>query len=345
MATRRSLGHPDARRWRSSATNASNRRGLSSPIFLAGARSPRPRRSTPPHAARSRAAPPIPRDRPEPRLGRGVHPRRSAHTTLFAQCLRSVLDHTPPDVPVLVTDDASDDPACARLVEEVNAANPERPPVGYLRQPENVGFVHNVNDALRPLAPADVIVLNSDCVVPRAGTRAAPGRLFRHARGDRLDADEPRHDRLGARAQPAAAEPAAGLVARGRRRRGARRQPGCTPRCPQRSATACTFAAAPSSWSGTSTRRSRRAMRRRSTSPSAASATGLSHVLADDVLVLHYGGGSFDSAERRRRSREAPPHDPAATRTWTLGGGGAGGATRPWHVRWPRRGGRCAGRR
>jgi GT2 family glycosyltransferase len=85
---------------------------------------------------------------------------------LFAQCLHSVLDTVPREVPVLVVDDASEDPAIARLVEEVNAVRPDRLPVGYRRQPENVGFVHNVNDALRVLAPADVIVLNSDCVVP-----------------------------------------------------------------------------------------------------------------------------------------------------------------------------------
>jgi GT2 family glycosyltransferase/glycosyltransferase involved in cell wall biosynthesis len=84
---------------------------------------------------------------------------------VFAQCLHSVLERTPPEVRVLVADDASKDPAIGRLVEEVNAVRPSRFAVGYLRQPRNVGFVHNVNEALRVLAPADVIVLNSDCVV------------------------------------------------------------------------------------------------------------------------------------------------------------------------------------
>jgi glycosyltransferase involved in cell wall biosynthesis/GT2 family glycosyltransferase len=84
---------------------------------------------------------------------------------VFAQCLHSVLEHTPPEVRVLVADDASPDPAIARLVDEVNAVRPPGLAVGYLRQPSNVGFVQNVNDALRALAPADVIVVNSDCVV------------------------------------------------------------------------------------------------------------------------------------------------------------------------------------
>jgi O-antigen biosynthesis protein len=84
---------------------------------------------------------------------------------VFAQCLNSVLAHTPPDVPVLVADDASDDPAIGRLVDEVNAVRPPSSAVGYVRHERNLGFVENVNEGLRALAPADVIVLNSDCVV------------------------------------------------------------------------------------------------------------------------------------------------------------------------------------
>jgi glycosyltransferase involved in cell wall biosynthesis len=83
----------------------------------------------------------------------------------FAQCLKSVLETTPPDARVLVADDASDDPAIARMIEEVNTVRGARLPVGYVRRPQNVGFVHNVNQALQDLAPADVIILNSDCVV------------------------------------------------------------------------------------------------------------------------------------------------------------------------------------
>jgi glycosyltransferase involved in cell wall biosynthesis len=66
---------------------------------------------------------------------------------------------------VLVADDASEDPAIGRLVEEVNAVRPPHSAVAYVRRERNAGFVHNVNEALGLLAPADVIVLNSDCVV------------------------------------------------------------------------------------------------------------------------------------------------------------------------------------
>ena len=55
---------------------------------------------------------------------------------LFAECLRSVLDNTPPEVRVLVADDASEDPAAAALVEEANRAHRLREPVAYVRQPE-----------------------------------------------------------------------------------------------------------------------------------------------------------------------------------------------------------------
>ncbi|MBA3376478.1 MAG: glycosyltransferase, partial [Actinobacteria bacterium] len=79
---------------------------------------------------------------------------------LFAQCLRSVVETTPREVRVLVADDASEDPSIARLIEEVNETWPDRSPVAYVRQPRNAGFVHNVNEALRLVAPADAIVLN-----------------------------------------------------------------------------------------------------------------------------------------------------------------------------------------
>jgi GT2 family glycosyltransferase/glycosyltransferase involved in cell wall biosynthesis len=84
----------------------------------------------------------------------------------FAQCLKSVLANTPGDVFVLVADDASPDPAIQRLLEEIDRGAGLAHRVGYLRQAENVGFVRNMNAAFALLAPADVVILNSDCVVP-----------------------------------------------------------------------------------------------------------------------------------------------------------------------------------
>lgn len=82
---------------------------------------------------------------------------------LFAECLTSVLAHTPTDIPILIADDASPDPAIRTFVDSLE--NLLQHDVSYLRQAENLGFPGNVNTAFAAAAPADVIVLNSDCVV------------------------------------------------------------------------------------------------------------------------------------------------------------------------------------
>jgi glycosyltransferase involved in cell wall biosynthesis/GT2 family glycosyltransferase len=85
---------------------------------------------------------------------------------LLAECLRSVLRHTPSDVPVLIADDASPDPAIEGFTRELADAGAfARRDVIYMRQPANLGFPGNVNSAFAAAAPADVVVLNSDCVV------------------------------------------------------------------------------------------------------------------------------------------------------------------------------------
>ena len=84
--------------------------------------------------------------------------------SLFEQCLRSVVQHTE-GVTVLVADDASADPGIAEhvrnLAEEVEALD-----LVYALQPYNVGFVRNMNSAFAATAPADIVILNSDVVVP-----------------------------------------------------------------------------------------------------------------------------------------------------------------------------------
>src|SRR5439155_11348681 len=81
---------------------------------------------------------------------------------LFDACLASVLEHTDPSVPIVVADDATPGDAVG---ERVSGAAATGRGIEHHRQEENRGFVHNVNDALRATAPADVAVLNSDCVV------------------------------------------------------------------------------------------------------------------------------------------------------------------------------------
>ena len=81
----------------------------------------------------------------------------------FAECLTSVLAHTPADVPIMIADDASPDPAIRAFVYSLEDQFQHQ--VSYLRQPVNLGFPGNVNAAFAAAAPADVVVLNSDCVV------------------------------------------------------------------------------------------------------------------------------------------------------------------------------------
>jgi glycosyltransferase involved in cell wall biosynthesis len=86
---------------------------------------------------------------------------------LFARCLHSVLAHTPIDVAILVADDASVDQVSKRFLDELSATGALRHSLAYLRQPRNVGFVVNVNAAFDVLAPADVVLVNSDVIVGR----------------------------------------------------------------------------------------------------------------------------------------------------------------------------------
>jgi GT2 family glycosyltransferase/glycosyltransferase involved in cell wall biosynthesis len=79
---------------------------------------------------------------------------------LVERCVASVLAHTPSDVTILVADDASPDGATKSFLE-LNSD----PRIRYLRQPRNVGFVENVNAVFAAAAPADVVILNSDCEV------------------------------------------------------------------------------------------------------------------------------------------------------------------------------------
>jgi GT2 family glycosyltransferase len=73
--------------------------------------------------------------------------------------------HTPSDVPVLVADDASPDDRSRQFLEELDKARVLKCNIYYTRSADNRGFVSTVNDAFSRAAPADVVVLNSDCVV------------------------------------------------------------------------------------------------------------------------------------------------------------------------------------
>ena len=83
----------------------------------------------------------------------------------FVECVRSVLSHTPAEVPLLVIDDASPDERSRQLLIELDRADALPNLVHYLRHGQNRGFVASANEAFARCDPADVLVLNSDCVV------------------------------------------------------------------------------------------------------------------------------------------------------------------------------------
>ena len=84
---------------------------------------------------------------------------------LFVACLHSVLQNTGTEVPVFVADDASPDPATETFLDDLVRSGVLAHCIYYRRNIRNLGFVENVNSALSATAPADVVLLNSDCEV------------------------------------------------------------------------------------------------------------------------------------------------------------------------------------
>jgi GT2 family glycosyltransferase len=81
-------------------------------------------------------------------------------------CLASLERTLPDGTRVLLADDASPGDGIAAVAARIAARGTLR--LDYVRRPRNLGFVGNVNAALRETAPDDVILLNSD-------TLATPG--------------------------------------------------------------------------------------------------------------------------------------------------------------------------
>lgn len=78
-------------------------------------------------------------------------------------CLAALLEHTPPDVPILVIDDASPDTTSVDSVRAVDSGVPHT--VVLLEHTENAGFVGSCNDAFAAAGRRDVVLVNSDVVV------------------------------------------------------------------------------------------------------------------------------------------------------------------------------------
>ena len=222
----------------------------------------------------------------------------------FVGCLRSVLAHTPQRVAgatedagkvvILVCDDASPDSRSVEFAQKLDGTDASEHDLLYLRRAQNIGFPANVNGAFALASPADVVVLNSDCVVAAGwldGLREAAYTDSRVATATALT----NHGSIVSvphRSRPVPQLPQdwsfddAAAVIRERSLRIRPSLPTAVGHCVfvRRSALQLVgdFDLAFSPGYGEEVDFSQRCLR-----------AGLAHVLADDVLVLHHGGGSF----------------------------------------------------
>lgn len=77
-------------------------------------------------------------------------------------CVESLLRHTLPEVPIIVIDDASRDQRIGAYITGLGQS--ER--LLYIRRETNGGFVTTVNLGMLATAPHDVVIVNSDVIVP-----------------------------------------------------------------------------------------------------------------------------------------------------------------------------------
>lgn len=144
------------------------RRSAAALLLRAGPTRPPPH-SRPPHSLL-----PLWADMPRPERPQGSRPARTRprglavilpvyrglETTLLS--LDRVLASIPRGTKVIVIDDASPEPALSRALDEV--ARWRR--ITLLRNPRNLGFPGSVNRGMREAGGRDVVLLNSDALVP-----------------------------------------------------------------------------------------------------------------------------------------------------------------------------------
>ena len=95
------------------------------------------------------------------------------------RCLLSVLADTErPPGQIILVDDCSPEPALSAWLDEVNATGRIR----LIRHRRNMGFVVSVNRGIKVSDHADVVLLNSDTVVPPGWVRRLGGHAYAEAR-------------------------------------------------------------------------------------------------------------------------------------------------------------------
>ncbi|MFB9941083.1 glycosyltransferase [Gluconobacter oxydans] len=88
-------------------------------------------------------------------------------------CLRTVLATCPADVPVIVVDDATPEPSLAQALDQLA----EDGRIILIRHDRNRGFPISANDGMRAAAGRDILLLNSDTLVPAGWVERLRARL------------------------------------------------------------------------------------------------------------------------------------------------------------------------
>ena len=225
----------------------------------------------------------------------------------FVSCMQSVLAHTPSGCQILVCDDGSPDSRSLELVRRLaQAEDSSAHEVAYLRRERTVGFPANVNGAFAVCSPADVIILNSDCVVAEGWLDGLCAAAYVDSRvatataltnhGSMVSVPERGIPKRQLPAEWSFDAAAAAVSARSLRVRP--RLLTAIGHCVfvRRSALELVgdFDLAFSPGYGEEVDFSQRCLH-----------SGLSHVVADDVLVLHHGGGSFSDDGKKHPVQDA----------------------------------------
>lgn len=140
-------------------------------LLLAGRTRTLPKRFKPVRVRSWKTRPARPRSSPGCAIVIPVY----GNTARTQACLKSVLTTCPPDVRVVVVDDATPDASLGRLLDRLSADDA----ITMVRHPHNQGFVASVNDGMRMVGGQDVILLNSDTLVPPGWVERLRQRLER----------------------------------------------------------------------------------------------------------------------------------------------------------------------
>jgi len=236
---------------------------------------------------------------------------------LVACCLRSVRAHTPRDVPILICDNPGPESRSLEFMTTLERESDSAYELFYLRRDGQVGSAPSADNVFALAAPADVVLLSSDSVVANGWLESLRRAAYVDstvATSTPLTTDHSALSGFGSedRGRPQAEwrfDDAAAAV-RSHSLRLRPRLPAAAGHCiyVRRSALELVGGFDPGSVLGGSDEAcfSRRCVR-----------SGLSHVLADDVLVLHRGrrAGPGNSqwpavtAERARVVAGRYPHD------------------------------------